>query len=814
MSNEPKPKVIFKLKNQYHLPYIKEADKNITDADFKNKWISLLNIFPDLKLNPVFTCIPVNEIITLQHKALSIDPTYKPADFTKFFECEVSDNFTTTQIKLLGSSGLFESVQLLTLTRTASPVSTPGPGDISASQVYLDMAPAGVDIRIAWAETGGDGAGINFIDIEHGWNFSHPDLNTTLETLLHGVNYSEKEHGTNVLGVVGAVDNGTGCIGMAYACNMYAVGSMNIEVGPSSVTYVHRPADAILFAIRTLGYGDVLLIELQTGDLIPIEEVGACFEAIRLGTALGIVIIELGGNANNDLDTYKSMRDQEGTYHEIFDIRSAFYRDSGAIMVGGVDHATTTNAARVPVAGSRVAAEFDGDGSNFGSRINCFARYNGITTTGPSHFDLDPSHGIVPGEYTNTFNGTSGASAIIAGLVISLQGILQNLPRGRMNSWQMRNLLSFHDLGTESFDPGVDRVNVMPDLKKIIDRIKNPLNVDVFIRDNLTDIGDRHTGVICRSPDIFTLNGTAAADAIRDPQGLYGQRSVNENNDSIGEPVIANNDNYIFTRVKNRGTSDAYDVRIQVFFSEVSTLITPYDWKYIGETNIPALRPGEMLVADPILWNNDAAMTNPIPASGHYCYICIIGNTEDPMPIITTGLTGIPIPPSPLSDAEVIIYTWDDFYRIIRDNNNITWRNFNVIEITPYATSTHVEFMMAGAPDREIEFEINTSHDLPENTKLTFEFNEAFARILARAKLPVYPSDHNKDIFYLELKEKKINEFTKLILPPKFKAPCKLNIIFPEGIKKSTHRVSVSQLSKEVAVGGITWELRWNLENV
>ncbi len=46
----------------------------------------------------------------------------------------------------------------------------------STSEGYLDAAPAGINARYAWGFTGGDGANVNIVDVEQGWNLNHEDL--------------------------------------------------------------------------------------------------------------------------------------------------------------------------------------------------------------------------------------------------------------------------------------------------------------------------------------------------------------------------------------------------------------------------------------------------------------------------------------------------------------------------------------------------------------------------------------------------------------------------------------------------------------
>lgn len=67
--------------------------------------------------------------------------------------------------------------------------------------------------------------------------------------------------------------------------------------------------DAIVAAASAMSFADVLLLESQTNygglSLVPCEAEPAVFDAIRLATALGIVVVEAGGNGGNDLDAYR-----------------------------------------------------------------------------------------------------------------------------------------------------------------------------------------------------------------------------------------------------------------------------------------------------------------------------------------------------------------------------------------------------------------------------------------------------------------------------------------------------------------------------
>ena len=110
--------------------------------------------------------------------------------------------------------------------------------------------------------------------------------------------------------------------------------------------------------------------------------------------------------------------------------------------------------------------------------------------------------------------------------------------------------------------------------------------------------------------------------------------------------------------MKNRGLSDANNVTAAVYWSEVSTLVTPNNWHLIGTTAPIAVPQGDTLaVAGPLTW-----IQANIPATGHYCFIGLASHPQDPAPPI----------PSP--------FDWNGFTNFIRNHNNVTWRNFNVVD--------------------------------------------------------------------------------------------------------------------------------------
>jgi subtilisin family serine protease len=321
---------------------------------------------------------------------------------------------------------------------TPPPAAPVGSNPRSASQRYLEPAPEGIDARWAWVNAAGNP--VCFVDLEQGWTLNHEDLASASISLISGLNQAYHGHGTAVLGEVAAVDNSLGVVGIAFG-------------GRARVISQYRPdgrystALAIRAAAAAMNRGDVLLLEAQVmypatnGRFHPVEAEQASFDAIRDAVDRGIIVIEAGGNGTVDLDAF---RDPSGRNR--LNRNSPDFRDSGAIMVG----AATSFAPH-----QRLGF------SNFGSRIDCYAWGENIETCG------DGWEGNLTNTYTSFFGGTSGASPIVTGAALLLQGWAAG--RGQVYSpADLRRLMSDRTLNTPSMSPAADRIGVMPNLRAIV----------------------------------------------------------------------------------------------------------------------------------------------------------------------------------------------------------------------------------------------------------------------------------------------------------------------------------------------------------
>jgi hypothetical protein len=309
------------------------------------------------------------------------------------------------------------------------PADTP---DFTDMQDYLYDTPVGLDGPAAWAVPGGTGTDMKFIDVELCWTPDHEDFafgNFFYEGGVGCDALAYEPHGTAVLGEVIGRHNGFGISGFAPDVH-YGTVAVTEDEWPDVPHYFIEAAD-------NLDPGDVWLIELQMyrqGETnpIPMEYLQANYDAIWNSVwALGIVCVEAAGNGSWDLDN--------PTFGGLFD---RDVRDSGAIMC----------AAGTPT--GRVAEWF----TNYGSRIDAHAWGSEIVTTG--YGDLY-NGGSRQTRYTSQFGGTSGASPMVTGAALCLQGIAKANLGVHLDPIQLRALIT--DTGIDHLDP-TKEIGPRPDL--------------------------------------------------------------------------------------------------------------------------------------------------------------------------------------------------------------------------------------------------------------------------------------------------------------------------------------------------------------
>ncbi len=319
--------------------------------------------------------------------------------------------------------------------------------DFTPNQGYFLPAPNGLDVNFAQTVAGGDGLNVSVIDIEYAFNANHEDL--------PAVFYNEGEfflgfgtdHGTAVLGVIAALDNGIGITGIA----------PEAAIGFRSQTRNQQVAAALTDAAAQLNAGDIILIEAQrrTGSieagtncscagnqchLVAHEFSPAVFDATVAAVQAGIIVVSTAGNGSVNFD--------DPGFERIFD---KSFRDSGAIMVGA-----GRSASRVPQCYS-----------NYGSRIDVHAWGDSVYTLG--YGNVFSESNTEDRSYTQSFGGTSAAGALIAGVSASIQGVAIANGLDTLDSFEMRTLLA--STGTPQENLSDNQIGPMPNMRAAINNL-------------------------------------------------------------------------------------------------------------------------------------------------------------------------------------------------------------------------------------------------------------------------------------------------------------------------------------------------------
>ncbi len=336
-----------------------------------------------------------------------------------------------------------------------APAVTP---DFTASQQYLDYAPAGIDARYAWTLAGGGGAGVRVIDCEWSWNLGHEDLLTNSGGVVVGGSAGNTNHGTAVMGEIGGDRNTAGITGIAP------------DAVVSAAAFSIPTAQAIRQAADKLGPGDIILLEIHRqgpgasgsgqDGYIAIEWWPDDFDAIRYATNKNVIVVEAAGNGFRNLDD------------PIYSIRPGNFpldwtnpfnranRDSGAVVVGAGAPPPGTHGRNWGPDRSRL------DFSNYGALVDAQGWGREVTTAG--YGDLQA--GLLNQWYTEQFSGTSSASPIVVGAIACVQGVLKARGRIPLTPARARDLL--RSTGSPQTDapgrPATQRIGRRPDLRQMI----------------------------------------------------------------------------------------------------------------------------------------------------------------------------------------------------------------------------------------------------------------------------------------------------------------------------------------------------------
>ncbi len=355
-----------------------------------------------------------------------------------------------------GADSLILSQQLkrLPIVAEAYPEPLPAPPptvpNFVSQENYLKAAPVGVDAGYAASFPGGKGSKVSVYDIEYSWNTSHIDLSKARLSgafVPNGTLYDpfgDNDHGTAVLGIVASDANTFGTTGEAPNVDLHMVNAYNTE-------RAWDVANAINIAVSHMRAGDVLLIEQQTygpnDSFVPVEWEPSIYDAIKVATASGVIVVEPAANGSQNLD-------DASLYGHPFPQGKA---DSGAIMVGAGEACAGGSPAR-----SRLSF------SDYGARVNLQGLGDCVVTTG-WYGDLYNAGGV-NAWYTNSFSGTSSASPVVTAAVASLSSAYEALNQKSPTPQWVRGILILLGTKQDTTSNGALTGNIgpLPDLARAL----------------------------------------------------------------------------------------------------------------------------------------------------------------------------------------------------------------------------------------------------------------------------------------------------------------------------------------------------------
>lgn len=365
-----------------------------------------------LRLTPVFQDVERTERMCRRAAERS---GCQPPDLNGTMHVEILSRGDVLEVaRALQALDCVESIDIESLD-----VPPPPPGDIApptpnleSLQVYRGADP-GYDVDYARTK-GADGGGVRFSDCEYGYDAAHEDLvdagiTNCSRAAIHPSVYTNNwdEHGTAALGISMAQDNGYGVSGIAPRASTAFYSEWT--------TAGYSRTSAIADAVADSDAGDVMLLEMQTtgagGGYGPAELDSTVWNLTKLATDSGIIVVAAAGNGNQNLDS--------ATYASYMAMG-----DSGAIIVG---------------AGTNAVAHLKLSYSTYGARVNVQAWGRLVASTGYGTYARYGSDDHQ--SYTDSFSGTSSASACVGGVVCALQSYVIGRLGTRLRPGELRDLL-------------------------------------------------------------------------------------------------------------------------------------------------------------------------------------------------------------------------------------------------------------------------------------------------------------------------------------------------------------------------------------
>lgn len=503
-------------------------------------------------------------------------------------------------------------------------------GGTPLAQLDLIRAP------LAWEITKGDNPNVIIGISEDEVNPNNEELSTKIIQHIGSTSNNFWAHGTAVASAAaGATNNGLGIASIGYNTKLIThSGNVPYTTGNSTSQLIRR------------------LLELSQIPGVKVVN-GSWYVGCSPNNVDGLVIQEIWDNGVLPVFAAGNGSQCGGAGNYLY---PQAYGNS--IVVTSVGH---TDEYDTPYTGSQNVRKKDVhqfyDGANTGTMMT-HHHYDKIDISAPGY-------GVVIAVGTNSYfasYGTSNASPIVAGaaaLVFSLNPSLspaqvKNILKTTADDiyWMPENIQYQGLLGS-------GRLNAFRAVKETKCMSETNHKVDFMIKDSREDVGqepNNNTQYMWTSSDIFVRN-----------QNNGKLIPVHQN--PIYSPT---NPNYIYLRVTNIGCqiSSGNDT-VSVNWAKASTSLNyPEYWDgsivqngivfggIVGSGTIPVLKPGQETLVE-IPWNvpnpQDYASINSEP--WHFCLLAKVNSSDD--------LLSSPMTPNPNI--------------MVRNNNNLAWKNVTVI---------------------------------------------------------------------------------------------------------------------------------------
>ncbi|WP_170976579.1 S8 family serine peptidase [Rhizobium sp. FKL33] len=277
-----------------------------------------------------------------------------------------------------------------------------------SDQWHLKNSAAGeFDLNVLAVWNAYTGAGVKVMVIDDGFDHDHEDLSANYDAAADrdyadldddaAPGSSTDNHGTAVIGIVGAANNGVGGVGVAYGATLIGARiSYDVTADKWREQFVSALGDAVEqgVGVINMSFGGAGDYDTFDGASNVALMHAAIEDAVGNGRGgLGIALVKSAGNSRDDkIDVNHNQTDN----------------DTRQIIVAAVNRDGTVSEYSSYGAPILVAA--------FGSG------YSGeVVTTDRSGADGYDTDAGADGDYTMTFNGTSAAAPMVSGVVALMQ---------------------------------------------------------------------------------------------------------------------------------------------------------------------------------------------------------------------------------------------------------------------------------------------------------------------------------------------------------------------------------------------------------